>query len=176
MPLVATHELDRLTSACARELAHGASRTYFARSEVERLSPLLYDCFDRLGWPDAIPASDRHQFRKAFYANAGRNVDLLDALAQAAEALAARDIEAVVVKGADLATNVYPSVALRPMSDVDLCVPPEQGDAAEATLTKLGYRPFAPEMAPGLARKTRHAKLFVGGARNNIAGRDPNRS
>ena len=166
---VAAYELDRLTRACAKELAQGSSSDYFARAEVERLSPLLYDCFDRLGWPDTVPEDERHHFRKAYYASAGRNIDLLDALGNAAEALSARDIQTIAVKGADLATNVYPSVALRPMSDIDLCVSPEQGEAAEATLTALGYRLYAPEMTPGLARKTRHAKLFIGGARDNIA-------
>ena len=169
MPSVAAYELDRLTRACAKELAQGSSSDYFALSEVERLSPLLYDCFDRLGWPDTVPEDERHHFRKAYYASAGRNVDLLDALGNAAEALSARDIQTIAVKGAALATNVYPSVALRPMSDIDLCVSPEQGEAAEATLTALGYRLYAPEMTPGLARKTRHAKLFIGGARDNIA-------
>ncbi|TDI45627.1 MAG: hypothetical protein E2P02_06825 [Acidobacteria bacterium] len=169
MPSVAAHGLDRLARACAKELAEGAPSDYFARSEVERLSPLLYYCFDRLGWPDTVPEDERRHFRKAYYASAGRNVDLLDALGTAAEALSARKIQTIAVKGADLATNVYPSVALRPMSDIDLCVAPEQGDAAEATLTELGYRPYAPEMKPGLSRKTRHAKLFIGGARDNIA-------
>ena len=87
MPSVAAYELDRLTRACAKELAQGSSSDYFARSEVERLSPLLYDCFDRLGWPDTVPEDERHHFRKAYYASAGRNVDLLDALGNAAEAL-----------------------------------------------------------------------------------------
>ena len=169
MPSVAAEELDRLTRACAKELAQGAPGNYFARSEVERLSPLIYYFFDRLGWPDHIAEKDRRLFRKSYYASAGRNVNLLDALGNAAEAFRARDIQTIAVKGADLATNAYPSVALRPMSDIDLCVPPEQGEAAEATLTELGYRPYAPEMAPGLARKTRHAKLYIGGARDNIA-------
>ncbi len=169
MPSVTAPGLDKLTRACAKELAQGAPSDYFVRSEVERLSPLLYYGFDRLGWPDTVPEDERHHFRKAYYASAGRNVELLDALGNAAEALSARDIQTIAVKGAELATNVYPSVALRPMSDIDLCVSPEQGEAAEATLTELGYRPYAPEMTPGLARKTRHAKLFIGGARDNIA-------
>ena len=169
MPSVAAHGLDRLTRACAKELALGAPSDYFVRSEIERLAPLFYYCFDRLGWPNIVPKDERRHFRKAYYASAGRNVNLLDALGSAAEALSARDIQTIAVKGADLATNVYPSVALRPMSDIDLCVAPEQSEAAEATLTELGYRPYAPEMTPGLARKTRHAKLFIGGARDNIA-------
>ena len=161
-------DLDRLVTAYARGvLSQGGDLV--AASMKERLSPLLYDCFHRRGWPESISSASRRELRKAYYASAAHNVDLMDALSRTAAALAKRGIEAVAVKGADLATNIYPSVALRPMGDIDLWVSPDDADRAEDVLIGFGYRPWSPDMTPGLARHTRHARLFIGGNKNDAA-------
>jgi hypothetical protein len=125
----------------------------------ERVGPLLYF---------ASPRSAR-ALRRVYYESAARNVALLDALAEVRAGLAARGIVPVALKGADLATSLYPNVALRPMSDLDLWVDGGEVAAAEQALRKLGYRPGCPEMTPGLQRAVRHARPFVGGVRDTIA-------
>lgn len=125
----------------------------------ERVGPLLYF---------ASPRSAK-ALRRTYYESAARNVALLDALAEVRAGLAARGIVPVALKGADLATSLYPNVALRPMSDLDLWVDGGEVEAAERALRKLGYRPGCPEMTPGLQRAVRHARPFVGGVRDTIA-------
>lgn len=62
--------------------------------------------------------------------------------AQRAELLAAlkaAGVAAIPLKGAWLAETVYPDLAQRPMSDMDLLIRPEQLEAAQAAMTRLGY-------------------------------------
>lgn len=126
----------------------------------EQVAPLLYY---------ASPRTAVQSFRTAYYQTAARNLALLDALGEATARLRARGIRPIVLKGADLATSLYPNVALRPMSDVDLWIEPDQISAAEETLAELGYRPGCPEMNPGLARAVKHARLYVKGVKDSIA-------
>ena len=50
-------------------------------------------------------------------------------------------LDAVVLKGAGLAQTVYAEAAERPISDLDLLLPPEHIDDAIAALSAEGYRP-----------------------------------
>ncbi len=126
---------------------------------AERVAPLLY-FGDRSGAPALL--------RKAYYESAARNVVLLDALEELTEAFVSRGVRPVVLKGADFARRLYSSAALRPMGDLDLWVSPGEVAAAESVLVSLGYRPGVPEMAPGLTRRIRHARLYVGGSREDV--------
>jgi hypothetical protein len=67
-------------------------------------------------------------------------------LQQAVEQLAAENIPVLLLKGAALATTVYPSFAARPMGDVDLLVRPEDAQRAWQLLVDAGWRP---ELAGG---------------------------
>lgn len=127
---------------------------------AERIAPLLY-----FGGPEtASPA-----LRKAYYDSAARNLLLFEALDEILRAFGSLGLRPVLLKGADFARRLYPDPALRPMSDLDLWVAPDEVNAAEGALQTLGYRSWAPDMSPGLSRAIRHARLFVGGARNEIA-------
>jgi Uncharacterised nucleotidyltransferase len=126
----------------------------------EQVGPLLYH---------ASPETAEPRFRKAYYETAARNVALLDALEEVTSRLGAKGIRPIILKGGDLATSLYPNVALRPMSDVDLWVEPGEASAVEETLRALGYRPGCPEMTPGLARAVKHARLYVKGVNDSIA-------
>ncbi|MDC3957527.1 nucleotidyltransferase family protein [Polyangium jinanense] len=68
-------------------------------------------------------------------------------------ALVARGERAMLVKGAALALTIYPSPAARPMSDVDLLVPPQRERAVIEALAAAGlelhenrFRPRSREM------------------------------
>jgi hypothetical protein len=56
---------------------------------------------------------------------------------------AAGGIPTIVAKGLALAHGFYPDPALRPMSDVDLLVPPSRADAAISALQALGFELLA---------------------------------
>ena len=60
-------------------------------------------------------------------------------LAEILEAFQRASIDAIVLKGAALAWTIYPSPALRPMSDVDLLVPPAAARTAQLLLRRLGF-------------------------------------
>jgi hypothetical protein len=58
----------------------------------------------------------------------------------AIEALAARGVRSLVLKGAHLAHAVYPSPHLRPRHDLDILVSEEEKDFAAAALVAAGHR------------------------------------
>jgi len=60
-------------------------------------------------------------------------------LAEVLEAFQRASIDTIVLKGAALAWTIYPSPALRPMSDVDLLVPPAAAPTAQLLLRRLGF-------------------------------------
>jgi Uncharacterised nucleotidyltransferase len=61
------------------------------------------------------------------------------AVAEILEAFERAAIDTIVLKGAALAWTIYPSPALRPMSDVDLLVPPTAARAAQLLLRQLRF-------------------------------------
>jgi hypothetical protein len=72
-------------------------------------------------------------------------------------------IPVVILKGAALATTLYPSIGLRPMGDLDLLVPPDRLAEAVACLQALGYVEPAPDMVPGLNQVVGHHVGLDGG-------------
>jgi hypothetical protein len=77
----------------------------------------------------------------AYYAFGARNALLLAALSQVLEALRARGIPVIVLKGAALVETVYGNLARRTMHDLDLLVHPEHAATAGEALEVLGYAP-----------------------------------
>lgn len=65
-------------------------------------------------------------------------------VARVLRALEAAGIPVIVLKGAALAETVYPTLADRPMGDVDLLVRPADREQASAVLEAAGYR-YVPE-------------------------------
>jgi len=84
------------------------------------------------------------QTTNAYYATAARNILLYRELAGVLNALAEAGVPTIVLKGAALASTVYPSIAHRPMGDIDLLVRPQDLERAQRTLEAAGYR-FLPE-------------------------------
>ena len=63
----------------------------------------------------------------------------MEVLEEIIKALDERGIPVVLLKGAALVQTVYPSPELRPMSDLDLLVPPEHAARAQRELQRLGF-------------------------------------
>jgi hypothetical protein len=72
------------------------------------------------------------------------NIRLYGELIRALQALHAAGIPTIVLKGAALADTIYPTIAHRPMVDIDLLVRPADRDRGRAALESAGYR-FLPE-------------------------------
>jgi hypothetical protein len=84
------------------------------------------------------------QATNAYYATAARNILLYRELAGVLNALADAGVPTIVLKGAALASTVYPSIAHRPMGDIDLLVRSQDLERAQRTREATGYR-FLPE-------------------------------
>lgn len=114
-------------------------------AERENLAPVLWTrlrdhATSAPGWvADRIHAQAAiTEFRMALTESTLRDV---------VERLAEAGIEVMLLKGAALATTVYPSFAARPMGDLDLLVRPAQAQDAWERLVAAGWRVEFPERA-----------------------------
>ncbi len=103
------------------------------------LRPLLYErlASDTPGLK--VPATVRESLREAFLANGLRNALLYRDLGKVLGVFRQKGIAAIVLKGAHLAQVVYPTIASRQMSDIDLLVKPSDLAQAAAALRESGY-------------------------------------
>jgi|GEM_PF-423048 len=104
----------------------------------EHVAPLL---FKRLKESDAqalIPADAWRRLHRAYFNSSDRNTRLFRELTTVLSGLRGAGIPVIVLKGAYLAEAVYGDVALRPMCDNDLLIPPENLARAEAVLLDMG--------------------------------------
>jgi hypothetical protein len=102
-----------------------------------RLLPLVYDRLRRQGCDDPLMGRLKGIYRKAW----SETQTLFHRTAPAIAALEAAGVQTMLLKGAPLALGFYPSVATRPMMDLDILVRPEQAAAALAILGGLGWMP-----------------------------------
>jgi hypothetical protein len=106
------------------------------------VAPLLYDQLKQLCGILAIPKPILERSRGAYLANAARNMRTTYELGLIIRALVRDAVSVVALKGAHLAGNIYPDIALRSIgSDVDLLVSSADLTRACAALRGLGYEP-----------------------------------
>jgi hypothetical protein len=130
--------LHRLTSTC-----HDAAAV--AQLRTEGLAPLAFHSLAHLPPVDApIRQLLAHEHRRSAHLNLSALADLMSLV----PAMAAAQVPLLLMKGAALATRLYPAPSLRPMRDLDLLVPRDHVAAAHQVLLGLGYAP-APERRPG---------------------------
>ena len=103
-----------------------------AIAENEGVAPLLYWHFKQQGWPPSTPDEARTRLTHAYYVTFARNALLLAELDRVAAALKDDNITVAAVKGVALVCQLYPSIGLRPMGDIDLLVPRPEVDRAAA--------------------------------------------
>ena len=121
---------------------------------VERwnLAPLVYTSLrqaDPTGQvPDPVAERLRHMYRRqTIYW-----IDQREVLRETLQRFSEAGVPAIVLKGAALATLVYPSPALRPTRKVDLLIRPRDAARVEALLKSMREAPAPPAAAghPGL--------------------------
>lgn len=141
-----------------------------ATARVEGVAPLLCHALGKAGWPDGVPSHLRRDLQAAYYATAVRNTLLYQELSRILTALlSAAPLPVIVLKGAALATSLYPSIALRPLGDLDLLVPRRHLGMALRAVQSLGYCEAYPEMTPGLNRVVGHHVHLRGGPQQGVA-------
>lgn len=100
--------------------------------------------------------------RKPIWITAAINSIVLEELKQLGQILSHPPaIPTVVLKGGAFAFTLYPDMAFRPLSDIDLLVPEEHLEEAIARIKALGYRELNPEIAPHHNRIVGVHKSFV---------------
>ena len=130
----------------------------------EHVAPLLAA---ELEADTAVPSAVVVRLRRERYQTAAHNAVLYREL----EALFERAPEApppVVLKGAALATTLYQDPSLRPMSDLDLLVRPEDVGTWSEALSGLGYVRTHPAMASGAAESAHFQIAFRSAHHQNV--------
>ena len=113
---------------------------YLARAaDRQGLTPLLDDWLARRPGV-AIPADVRAGLRSTSWGAHFRNKALLHELALVLRVAASRGVAVMPLKGALLAPCYYPTPTLRPLSDLDLLVLPDDFETLAGILRELGYR------------------------------------
>ena len=143
-----------------------------ATAQAEGVAPLLYHALNAAGWSGSTPGRVRHALQELYYNTAARNLliyhELARILAQLTIHHSQRAIRPIVLKGAALAATIYPSIALRPLGDVDLLVPRQHLEAVVQTLESQGYQPVSPEMSPGLNSAIGYHVSLRGGSQPSV--------
>jgi hypothetical protein len=126
--------------ASARALAATADwEQVAALAETLGAAGLVHRSLDR-DLPDlAVPDRPRAALERAWRAALADNLARFLVAEEVVDALGARGIPAMPLKGALLVETHY-DPGMRPMRDVDLLVPPGERAAAETVLTALGLR------------------------------------
>lgn len=108
------------------------------------VAPLLYERLKVPGLAERVPDGALNRLRSEYVNTAACNMRLYEQLGVLLRALRAAGIPVIVLKGAYLAEQVYRNIALRPMGDIDLLVPPNLAREAWRVVKELGYRLLYP--------------------------------
>jgi hypothetical protein len=114
------------------------------------VAPLLYFQLKQGGDEKLVPEQVLQTLQQAYHQNAARNLHLYHELHAVLELLTSLDLPVIILKGAFLASCVYPNPALRSMADIDILMHPEDIPVALEKLKELGYRLAVPLWANSL--------------------------
>ncbi len=89
---------------------------------------------------EGVPASELEKIKNYYHIIAAQNIIHLQALEHLEGVLGPEKIEIMTLKGASLLGQIYPSVGLRPMEDLDLMVRPEDRERFVRLLNLAGYQ------------------------------------
>lgn len=113
-------------------------QTPFAEFQKQAFRPFLYWVGKTAAENTEIQASEA--FASHYYLAAAQNVLKMDAAAEILLVLEARGIVAVLLKGLALVVSTYRNnPGIRPMSDIDLLISPEDWPETDRLLAGLGY-------------------------------------
>src|SRR4051812_2594177 len=132
-------DLGRVRDCAARQLDW---EKVVDAAEYHGVTPLLLK--NLLGANARIPEQQLKQLEQNSARTVRQNLFLTSELLRVVSSLSEAGIETVPLKGAVLTTRIYRDIALRPFSDIDLLIRPEQLSTAETIVSKLGYEAEIP--------------------------------
>lgn len=123
-----------------------------------RLLPLLFRQAELAGWEDHEMGRLRGIYRYQWC----RNQLMLAELRRITQALNLASTEVLLLKGAAMIATYYEDPALRPMSDLDIMVRPDDFEKASQILRQLGYtQRFSVDFAKIRSERLTHAIEFT---------------
>jgi hypothetical protein len=140
-----------------RDIAHTAEdwASLVDLAEARQLAPLAYACLGRERLD--VPQTTIRSLEALWLRHRAWHRERTAALTEILREFERLSIEALVLKGAALAWMIYPSPSLRPMSDIDLLVPPASAPAAQTALGRLGFRAERP--VPRFGKRVHHLPI-----------------
>lgn len=86
-----------------------------------------------------IPREMSARLKKSYYRTISSNLVKLEAATRIFQTFQQEDIHAIPLKGIALIETVYQNPAMRPMTDIDILINPEDAKKIRGVLEKLGY-------------------------------------
>jgi hypothetical protein len=150
--------LDREAGAerLAEVIEEGIDWHYFTwLVQAERAAPVAERRLAGVA-PGLVPDTVRAVLQRLATISAFRMSRLERRLDATLRELRRAGIEVILLKGAGLASTVYPTFSSRPMEDLDLLVRAEQGEEAWALVRRVGWRWDRREELDGFYREHQH--------------------
>lgn len=107
----------------------------------ESVAGVVYFHIVRRGIEKEFPPEFLASLKAAYHSNLRRNLLLMTELKRTLASFHEAGIPFMVIKGIALAEHIYPSLAMRSMSDADILVKKEDVPRADRILSSLGYQP-----------------------------------
>jgi len=112
---------------------------FLEKADREGVSAVLFYHLRRYRLTDLCPPEIVDILSRRYHANLRCNLRIIGALREVLARFQKEGLPCIVLKGMVLAERIYPNVALRGMSDVDILVRKEDLFRADACLVRLGY-------------------------------------
>jgi hypothetical protein len=100
------------------------------------------------------------RLKQEYFQTAAFNLLLSSEIPSLLQGLTKEGIPVLWVKGVILASSIYSDLGLRPSSDLDVIVSPENIDRAERAIRMLGYIPASPEAFGDFEKEISHARAY----------------
>jgi hypothetical protein len=110
-------------------------------AQQEGVSAILFHNITSHRLEDLVPQDCCRALSNQYYANLKRNLSIVGALREVLATFQEAGMPCIVLKGIALAERVYPNIAMRGMSDVDILVRKADLFKVDDHLSSLGYAP-----------------------------------
>lgn len=150
------------TAEACGELTEADWQQMRETARIQRISSLLHSRLHKFpsGHPH-MPPSDREEMANGYQERTLRNLFLFSEFRKLAEALQARQVPVVALKGMHLAAAVYGEIGMREMDDIDILVPKDRLHAAAEALVEIGYESKEPLDVDFWAQKQHHLPRMI---------------
>jgi hypothetical protein len=108
-------------------------------AQAQGMASLVFEHLARAGLLDVVPPETTGALRQSYVQTLLNNRRLQTVLQSVLSALASQDIPVMAIKGLALALRYYQSLALRPISDIDVLLRPQDITRATQVLRHLGF-------------------------------------